>query len=323
MSGNPYEDTPMNPDDANESLLAELRGNIAKGGDEPEETNDDDMVVVGAPVEEEPDDGDPDETPRQRKRRERGERWREEQSAKKDEAAQLREELAEARGQLTAMQSQRVAQQPANTDRRSEFDNRRDTVKAARSETLAAYRVALETAQREKRELTKEEQESWLDRNDRNTREMNRIDYDEHDAEKDTPQERARAGLVARHPDVMGNPKYAAYARNLYEQASARGEVTGTNEAEIEEKVIAQTRREMRVPGYKKSQPATDKDKSTYGNVGGTGDRSSKRQKTVNVPENSPEWQMAMGLSRHRTDWTEPQKVQHWVNTVGRELKGG
>lgn len=308
MSGNPYEDEPMDPDEANADLLAELKAATSGDGDgEAEE------VVIGAPVEDET--PEPGESKRDAKRRRRGEEYREQQREKNDEVAELRRELAETRGQITAMESRRVAQQPTETDRRSEFEDRREGVRRNLKENMRDYSAASEAAQREKRVLSEDEKDVFLRRNEKNNKDMNDIDYDEREAAKNTPQTRARAQLLAEYPDVMGNPRSEKYARQLYEQAMERGE-GGRDDDALTKKVIDQTRRELKIGNYKNSPEASEKQRSTYGNLRGSGSAAAAKKSTSRVVKDSPEWDMAMAYSEHIPGWTDGQRVQHWVNAT-------
>lgn len=315
MSGNPYEDGETSPEDANTDLLAEMRGNIEDGGNPEEPEDDADVIIVGDPVEEEPVEAGGQS--RDEKRRERGRRWKEEQASQSDANAKLREELAEVRGQINAIQSQSVQQQPG--ERRDPYEDRRAQVRDAQRSTIREYQKIARRAQSEKRELTQEEEKSFLDRNEAHSKDMTFIHMDEHRAQSNTPADRARTQLSAMYPDVMDGGNAERYAKALYETKRIRGEITPDNDGEQTKLVMQQTRKDLKLAGHDVPPPANAKQRSSYGSLRSTGSsRPSSNQ--MRFAKDSPERAMAIGLYNHMPGWTDKQKLQAFVNS---EKKGG
>lgn len=303
---NPYEDDSVDPDAANGDLLEELREGAKE---EPEDAPEPDSVVIGDPVEEE--EFEPDETPRNRKRRERGERFQSKQREDNDENAQLRAELAEIRGQLTGMQSQRVAPAPVAPAGPDRFADRRSGIAKQRKETLEAYQSKANVAHGEKRELTQEENDEFFARNEKHNSDMVSVQIEEYHATQNTPQKQAEAQLTAQYPDVMSDPKARQYAVAMHQQRSIRGEITNNGSPEEIRKIMDDTRRDLKMGSHKLPPAATDKQKSSYGSSGRSGGKGAGPKRFVFDEATKS---MAYAFYNHKNDWSEQQKLQAYAN---------
>lgn len=309
---NPYEDEgDVSPEDANSNLLSEMRKSIEDGGVSPEkDEDDDDIIMAGEPVEDDSiEDGGP--ATRQQRRNQRRDDWKEEQSARSDENLILRKELAEVRAHINAMSQASLQEQ--SRDRRDPFAEERAKETDAQEATLQEYQNLSHRAAAEKRDITPEERRVFVDRNAAHSRNHNRIDYREMHAETNSPELQARARLVAQFPDVMDGGPAEQRVKALYALAKSRKEITKDNEWEQTMRLMDQTRKELKLPGYHRPPPAGEKEHSSYGNLRSAGGRPPAKGE-IRFPKGSPQRDMAIAMFHHMPEWNDKQKLQAFVN---------
>jgi hypothetical protein len=222
--------------------------------------------------------------------------------------------MAEMRGHMAGMRQSQQQQQPSDP-----FEAERSKVLTAQRETHTGYRAAMLAHHNSGTTMSDDDERIWQQRNNDHTVELGAVGARQEMARVNTPESRQHANLVAKYPDVMNNDKAFQYATATYQAGQAAGEIPQGHSAEHVARIMKDTARRFSLNG---SPDPTDQQNSSYARGGRAGaPPPARRGQSVTV--GTAERRMALSFYKHRSDMSEGQKIQAFVNFQHDDDEGG